>query len=233
MQINNETLGQSAEKVICDLNGLNSSHLSKRSNQLYEEQLTPVIIYALDKLPKIIRHSGLEKGLRGGQSKSPVDFYLIDAQTLSVKTNKNSNMKVCPSEVGQSSWRVLNEHFKKILDLNNITGLNRDNFKNIVFNSIDKLIPIYLNHLMSCDYLLWIYQKDNKFYFKIFQKSYLSNVVWKIEKFSFTRNINTWNESCTVKYKNISLGEFQLHNNRSPNKKFRFNLRNLTKILNL
>jgi len=233
MSINNETLGQSAEKVICDLNEIDSSYLVVRSDQSYEKILTPLIAKALNELPKIDKHSGLEEGLRGGQSKSPIDFYFDNKETLSVKTNKNSNMKVCPSEVGQSSWVVLNNYFKEILKINNIRNLDRNNFKQIVFKSIDLLIPIYLDHLMYCDYLLWKLQKKNQFYYKILQKQNLSELNWNIRKFSFTRDIYNWNESCTVKYDNISLGEFQLHSNRSPNKKFRFNMQNLCKILNL
>ncbi len=233
MSINNETLGLSAEKVICDLSGLDSSELNDRSDKTYEEILKPIIAKALKTLPPVIRHAGLEKGERGGQSKSSTDFFLNGEQTLSVKTNKNSNLKVCPSEVGQSSWDVLNKYFKEIIKINNFQSLNRNNFKQMVFNSINLLIPIYINHLISCDYLLWIYQKKSKFYYKIIQKNNLSSFFWDIKNFTFTKNINSWNESCTVKYNRISLGEFQLHNNRKPNKKFRFNMQNLCKILNL
>ena len=233
MPINNETLGQSAEKVICDLSKLDSSHLNDRSDEAYEEILTPLITKALNEIPTVIRHAGLEEGKRGGHSKSSIDFYLSKEQTLSVKTNKNSNMKVCPSEVGQSSWSVLNKYFREILQINNIKNLDRDNFKQIVFNSINLLIPIYLNHLLSCDYLLWIYQKKSKFYYKIIKKNSLSNFNWDIKNFSFTKNINNWNESCSVRYNEISLGEFQLHRNRSPNKKFRFNMQNLCKLMSL
>ena len=35
MPINNETLGQSAEKVICDLSKIDSFHLIERSNETY------------------------------------------------------------------------------------------------------------------------------------------------------------------------------------------------------
>jgi hypothetical protein len=233
MSINNETLGQSAEKVICNLSGLDTAHLANRSDQNYEEILTPLIKKALSELPKIKKHSGLEKGNRGGQSKSAIDFYLEGKQTLSVKTNKNSNMKVCPSEVGQSSWQILNIYFKEILKINNIRSLDRENFKKMVLNSIDLLIPIYLNHLMTCDYLLWIYQKKLKFNYKIIKKNNLSDFIWKFENFKFTKNMSNWNESCSIRYNEISLGEFQIHNNRSPNKKFRFNMQNLCKILNL
>ena len=43
MNINNETLGQSVEKVLCDLNNINSSSLSHRSNPYYEKLLIPVM----------------------------------------------------------------------------------------------------------------------------------------------------------------------------------------------
>ena len=65
MSINNETLGQTAEKVICDLSGLDSSHLNDRSDESYEKILTPLITKALNELPSVIRHAGLEEGKRG------------------------------------------------------------------------------------------------------------------------------------------------------------------------
>ena len=122
MSINNETLGQTAEKVICVLNKLDSSHLSQRSDETYEKILTPILSKAMSELPEIIRHSGLDKGKRGGASKSPIDFYLKENQTLSVKTNKNSNSKVCPSEVGNQVggfWRnTLLKFLMKIILIN-------------------------------------------------------------------------------------------------------------------
>lgn len=232
MNVNNETLGQSVEKILCDLNNINSSRLSHRSNPYYEKLLIPVMEKVLLELPKFVRHSGLDSGQRGGQSKSSYDFLLENNKTLSVKSNKSyTKAKVCPSEVGQSSWKVLNIHFKEILNINNINELNTENFKKIVLNSIDLIIPIYLKHLISCDFLLWVYIKNSSFHYKIINKTNCLNIKWAKENFSFTKNINTWNESCTVKYRNISIGEFQLHRNRLPNKKFRFIFKNLLSLL--
>ena len=56
------------------------------------------------------------------------------------------------------------------------------------------------------------------------------------ECFSFTQSLENWNESNTLKYsindteKPISIGEFQVHKNRSCFK-FRFNIKNILKIL--
>ena len=55
---------------------------------------------------------------------------------------------------------------------------------------------------------------------------------WDPSLFSFTKpSIELWNESNTIKYNNTSLGEFQVHKNRSSYK-FRFNLENLEEIIN-
>ncbi len=53
---------------------------------------------------------------------------------------------------------------------------------------------------------------------------------FKKEKFTFTRDLDDWNESNTVKYEGINIGEFQVHKNRNS-LKFRFDMRNLIKLL--
>ena len=62
-------------------------------------------------------------------------------------------------------------------------------------------------------------------------KESIKEFCWKKEKFSFTRpTLEEWNESNTVKYDGLSIGEFQVHSNRNCYK-FRFNLSNLLKLL--
>ena len=100
----------------------------------------------------------------------------------------------------------------------------------MVYKNIDKMIPIYLSHLFDTDFLLWIYERKGKIYYKIFEKNYACNKIWEKSKFSFTKsNIEDWNESNTVKYNGVTIGEFQIHKNRDCYK-FRFNLMNLVKI---
>lgn len=101
----------------------------------------------------------------------------------------------------------------------------------MVYKNIDKMLHIYATHLFDSDYLLWIYQKKDKFYYNIFNKDYASNFVWNKEKITFTKkSIEDWNESNTVKYDGLSIGEFQVHRNRNCYK-FRFNLVNLIKVI--
>ena len=235
MPINNETLGQSAEKVICDLSKIDNFHLNERSNKTYEVELKPILSKAINELPKIISHSGLEKGIRGGTSKSKIDFYLEGDQTLSVKTNKSHNTMVCAPEVGQASWQVLEKYFKLLLDENNIDHLNEENYRRLVYNSIHKFVPIQLNNLFSCDYLLWIFRIKDVFQYKIINKRNVLDFDWKFKKFWSKKDLNGWikSESISFRYNNISLINVQVHNHRKPSNKFRFNMRNLCKLLEL
>lgn len=109
----------------------------------------------------------------------------------------------------------------------------------MVYTHIEKLIPIYLSHMFDSDFLLRIYENNKKdvllsgqlYGYDIMEKSFGKDFVWKRELFSFSQpEINSWNESNTVSYDGISLGEFQVHNNRNCFK-FRFNFDNLLKIL--
>ena len=67
--------------------------------------------------------------------------------------------------------------------------------------------------------------------YDIVKKEFGKDFKWEKELFSFSQpNISTWNESNSVSYNGISLGEFQVHNNRNCFK-FRFNFENLFVIL--
>lgn len=52
----------------------------------------------------------------------------------------------------------------------------------------------------------------------------------KKEELSLTRDIKNWNESTTIKYKNISIGEYPIHTKRNCIK-FRFHFKNVLKFL--
>ena len=90
---------------------------------------------------------------------------------------------------------------------------------------------IYLNYLLESDYLLWIYKKKDIYNYKIFDADFAKSMVWDPSKFSFTKpSILEWNESNTLKYNGISIGEFQVHKARSCFK-FRFNMENFEKVI--
>lgn len=227
ISLNTETFGMTAEKTICDIFNLDfPSHLVGRTSRIIESQIRSTIIDSFMYLPKPIKHTGSEQGIRKTESKCPYDFLLDGNLTLSLKTN-TGNM-VCPPEVGQPSSSTCYYYFKDLCDYDEI---NEISFKEMVYKNIDKMLNIYATHLFDSDYLLWIYQKKENYFYNIFKKDYASSFEWKRENITFTKeNIEDWNESNTVKYNGISIGEFQVHKNRNCYK-FRFNLTNLIKII--
>lgn len=225
---NNETFGMTAEKTICDLFNLKrEGHLASRSNFEIEQKIYPVLEDAFRYLPKAIQHTGSLKGERGGTSKCSYDFILEGNKTLSLKTNYGK--MVCPPEVGQPGNKTFLKYFGEVFNINEI---NNDIFKRIVLTEGDRLLPIYLEHLLDSDYLLWIYKEKDEFKYQIINSEKYRKFEFEKNSITFSRNtIEEWNSSNTIKYKGISLGEFQVHNNRICYK-FRFNMKNLLQVLN-
>ncbi len=231
---NNETFGITAEKTICDIYKLKypNSFLNRYSPNL-QSQLEDVAREAFSEIPKPIKYCGSESGERGGNSKSSYDFILKGDETLSLKTNIGK--MVCPPEIGQPGSSTCYFYFS---DLTKETKIDSVIFKTMVFEYIEKMIPRYLKHLFDSDYLLRIYEdkeksKDNLPHFKyqIIEKNYGINSIWQKSKFTFSKKtIEEWNESNTVYYDGITLGEFQIHTNRNCFK-FRFNFKNLVFII--
>lgn len=226
--ISTETLGISAEAAICLAFGIDvPKNYSGRVLDDYVNSMYPVLKKAFEKLPIVTQTTGATPGERGEQSKCSYDFILDGNKTLSLKTNTGN--KVCPPEVGQPAADTCYLYFGNYI---NGTEVTPESFKIMVLNHIEKIIPIYAEHLFDSDYLLWIFKKKDKFDFKIFEKDFASKRIWDKSKFTFTKpTLDVWNESNTVKYANITIGEFQVHSKRNCYK-FRFHLENLAKIIN-
>ena len=224
-----ETLGISAEAAICDYFGIEKpSSFSTRVSPTLERTLMPVITEAFTILPKAVKHTGSTEGTRGGASKCPYDFELEGGLLLSVKTNTGN--KVCPPDVGQPGAETCMHYFGHFLP-SGTSQITNQSFKEMVFNHIEELIPIYVDHLFEADWLLWIYRDRNGYKYRTITRKDLKSYNWEKEKFSFTKaTVDDWNESNTVKYDNNSIGEFQVHQHRSCFK-FRFNMPVLLALL--
>lgn len=225
----NETLGISAEGAICNYFELEKpGSFENRVIKAYVDRLMPTIKRAFEHIPDAIKHTGSAKGKRGEQSKCSYDFVLKGNKTLSLKTNKGK--MVCPPEVGQPGSKTCLLYFEKFFK-SNISEVTRDAFKEMVLSQIDKIMPIYVEHLFDSDWLLWIYGEKNGFDYRAINKEDIKEFEWKADKFSFTKpSLAEWNESNTVKYGGITIGEFQVHKNRNCYK-FRFNMANLLDIM--
>lgn len=222
-----ETFGMTAEKAICDIFGLECPESFRtRCSAKLQDEITSTIFSAFSELPKAIKHTGSEKGERGKESKCSYDFVLEGGKTMSLKTN--TGKMICPPEVGQPGAETCYLYFGHLTDADHI---DETVFKEMVLSRIADMMPIYISHLLDSDYLLWIYKKKNAYEYKIFNSDFANDFIWDVSKFSFTKpTLDAWNESNTLKYDGVSIGEFQVHRSRSCYK-FRFNMENLEKVI--
>lgn len=225
-----ETFGITAEAAICRLFNLDMpDNFKTRVSKTMLEEIAPVVKEAFLNIPKAIKHTGSEGGERGSASKCSYDFLLEDNLKLSLKTNAGN--KVCPPEVGQPGSATALLYFKDFLP-GNIDKVDGDSFKQMVMENIERLIPIYLSHLFDSDWLLWIYKTKSGYKFEAIHQNEISiDFHWDRAKFSFTKpTLEEWNESNTLKYDGVTIGEFQVHHHRNSFK-FRFHMPNLLKLL--
>lgn len=242
MDINNETIGISAEVAIATAFKLSiNPDYKSRANTDVVNILLPRIngIFVKERIPSPIQHIA-----EGNNSK---DFLLNDSSSLSVKTNKKALDKVAPQIIGQPTSRTYFEYFGELFSeisdkCNELTyAEKRALFKDISQKHIKEVIEQYWYKLFECDHLLYFYQIVSKTgalssdfnYLYIMKPDYVPR--WDERRFKFTKTLGNWNESCTVKYqlnsgRFISIGEFQVHQNRDC-LKFRFNMKGLLSLI--
>lgn len=165
-----------------------------------------------------------------GETLSPHNFVLKNGKTLSIRTNMKGD-KIAPRVVGQCGISVFNAHFSEI----SRTEVNDKNeIKEIVFNYIHKMLPIFIDYMFISDYTVWIYDNNKKgcnpeFFYAVFDNRLFVDIQLVRNNFTFTRDLEQWNESTTLKYKGRSLAEIQIHKNRTF--KFRFIMSSLSELL--
>jgi hypothetical protein len=156
-----------------------------------------------------------------GHLNGSIDFLTTSGYTISVKSNYNG-FKVCPQQIGQTTRRKFKEYFK--LD----SKWNDAEIKKWIIRNPTILFKEYFKNLFCCDYILWIFDGD----VKIFKSSDIKYRRMINADFTFSQTETSWNESSTMRYENLTIGEFQFHANRDCIK-FRFNLKNLMKKMNV
>jgi hypothetical protein len=221
-----EQVGISAEVAVADLSGVSvRAEYRERGRPELVRHISSAIEDLLENLPKPISHIAEEQ--------NPIDFMLLGQKTLSVKSSMRNAGKVAPQNIGQPSSATFWEHLPHFVP----TGMdprtfNRSQsnalFKKIAQERTSELLTEYWNNLFDCDYWLYVHNvlsTDDTLTEKpkavLYKKSKCPK--WDISKFSFTRDLKNWNESCTLKYDSITIGEFQVHNNRDC-LKFRFDV---------
>lgn len=244
MAINNESIGISAEVAIAKTYGvsINPDYVARAEKTIVDllmENNNVATIFGREGIPTPIRHIA--------EFQNPVDFTLAGDKTLSVKTNQNDIGRAAPQYIGQPTQKT---YFDYIQNNNIIPGFNIINelksrgladtyenrgkiFKYLSITYIDTLINMYWKNMFDCDYLILFYNLENHAdplrNYKVFGKKG-TLPVWDKSKFSFTQTVDSWNESNTLKYCGISIGNFQVHRNRDCFK-FRFDMKGIMGLL--
>lgn len=240
--MNNETVGISAEVAIANTFGVTiDPNYAKRADNRIVRYFTPYIydVFKSYHIPKPVKHIA--------QGQNPIDFYLAGGATLSVKTNMDKIGRAAPQRIGQPTSNTYFEFIEIELgyDLQyelRCAGMqdtyeNRVKlFKRISINRIDEMINIYWKNIFDCDYLILLYnvfEQSGGMYsqpaFKIFGRA-AELPDWDCSQFSFTQTIDSWNESCTLKYYGVTLGNFQVHRKRNCFK-FRFDMKGVLYLI--
>jgi hypothetical protein len=227
---NNETFGITCEYTICKLYNLNNN-LKNRINNNFFNLLNSILTKFKSELLslynlKCVKFVGYKNNLSDFICQNIVTKKIY---TLSIKSNINNNMLVCPQIIGQTTKKSFIKQLKSFNQFKSIKLKSIYSIKRCIIKNIYKLLPIYYKYLFCCDYLLWITKRPNNITYKLITK--LNNFKINPSKLSFTKKLKEWKESNTLKYNNTTIGVFQIHNNRDCIK-FRFHLQNLLKILN-
>ena len=229
---NNETIGQSAEYSLCKyaniVCNINSKRVNKNIVDIIYKKLQDEDDNILEQLPSTIYESC-------GYKNGSIDFKLENNETLSLKTLKYKDGKVCPQKVGQptlKSWdKIWNKEWGGELNKNN----DRWEF---IKNNIHKYLNRMLEGIFCCDYLIivknCIYKPEILFYNKELLKKNINYFTNQEIIYSRNKYEERWNEkkqkysemSSTIKInisgKIIKIGEFQFHKSSRKELKFRF-----------
>lgn len=218
--ITNEDIGICIEKFICEKLNLPFNTPRKRVLDLDLQQIQALsadIIPTLENI-KITSHIG--------HLKNQYDFELSDSEYLSVKTIMKGG-KICPQKIGQASFTTLSKYFNEELTCH-------DDFKQLVFKDTKRMIQEYLNNILepNCVLMICNFQKSKVHILKRIPETELSVRYNDEDELQLSKkSVKEWSESnsCSIKrtaQNKVSIGEFQLHKNRTGCK-FRFNIENL------
>ena len=224
-----EQVGISVEIAIGDLAGVPIDDVYRsRGRPDLIQHITPALAGTIKRIPRPTDH------IAGDQN--PIDFLLEGGKTLSVKSNMRAAGKIAPQKIGQPTsttfWSLLPQLVPDGIDTNKLSYLEAAIlFKEVAFSNTTALLTEYWKNLFDCDYLIYVCdvltnndQLTHSPTVRLYERS--QSPQWSKSKLTFTRSLADWNESCTVKYNDYSIGEFQIHKHRNCFK-FRFNVNGL------
>lgn len=214
--MNNETFGITLQAAICEYfdleHNLASTRIDKKLMQWFlDDGIIPNIFKSLPKPVRFLTTS--QEYIDYWVKKCPHNFLLENDETFSIKTFKAKNKKYAPKIIGQPGNKTINHFFGHLVEYE----IDRNSFKRFCFDNVSEIVPILLDYSLISDYNCYLYLYDDmSFDKKIYKRGTLPELVFDNRDFEFTRSsIYEWNESNSFRYKNVTAGEFQLHNHRA------------------
>ena len=208
--IQTEDLGKKFEMGICMLYGIPYDGKYKYSMEEAEK-----LKDRLKTLSHIFPHELTHTAKNGSQ----YDFTGSTDETikLSAKTTKKDG-KVAPQVIGQPSRKK----FCNIFGIDCSASL--EEIKSYIEANASLMLEKYFDTTFDCPILYYNQHKDVLQFIRLINK-----VDWSSQSIQFTRKGTIWNESSSIKIGKITIGEFQVHNNRDCIK-FRWSFENLLKM---
>ena len=216
---NTEELGKVTEMAVCSV--FTTAFVGAFD---YETKQVEKLKLRFAKVPdlfqyKTVKHTGVKNGrydITGTNDDGTVRY-------LSIKSSKSQKGKVCPQVIGQPCHNVFCDYFKLPR-----TSKQHD-IKIFIIDNVTTLLTEYFNHTFDCDIFYYNEYQDKCIYVKP-----VKPVEWEKLQFAFTRGIAEWKESSTLHVVNgtdkpVTIGEFQVHNNRDGIK-FRWNFENVLQL---
>lgn len=213
--MNNETFGMTFQYAIClHFNIENDISISRIDNGLLKSFIESKIINKIFRgKAKPIEYLTTSKKFTSPYiTRCPHNFLLENEETFSVRTFKGNGKMFAPKVVGQAGDETFNHFFGDLYP----NTINRKNFKKFCLSKINEMLPIIVDYALVSDYNCWFYRNDDTFNYEILKRDDLPDLTFDLKDFSFTKpTAQSWNESNTVKFKEKTVLELQLHNNRS------------------
>lgn len=96
---------------------------------------------------------------------------------------------------------------------------NQSDVRKLIYEHIHEMLPIFIDHMFISDFTVFLSRK-NIDEINVIKASEVANYSFSREEFTFTKDLEDWTESTTLKYHGVSIAEIQTHKERSF--KFRF-----------
>ena len=227
--MNNETFGITFQYAICvTFNLENNIKIERTDKNLLNEFINSKIIKQIFKGKKPIEYlSDSKKYTSEFVKRCPHNFLLENEQTFSVRTFKGNGKMFAPKVVGQAGNETFNHFFGHLSD----NDIDKTNFKEFCLNKIDEMLPIIVDYALVSDFNCWLYLEENTFKYELIKRESLPELTFDFKNFSFSKPTKSeWLESNTIKYKNKTILEIQLHTHRTGYK-IRLHRENFTNLL--